>query len=173
MVIAHQLPQTSRRRHNGHFDRGAAAVEMAIVLPLLLFILMGLIDFGRAYNAQIQLNQASREGVRLASLNTTGVTTGTAAANPNGDAAIAARVSNAAGGIVAFAAGCSAPTDSSSSACITYCRVPVAVGDSAKVVLTTKFTWITGISAMSNFFGAGAFPTPTTLQSTGVMRCMG
>ena len=48
MVIAQQLPQTSRRRHKGHLDRGAAAVEMALVLPVLLFLLMGIIDFGRA-----------------------------------------------------------------------------------------------------------------------------
>ena len=48
MVIAQQLPQTSRRRHEGHLDRGAAAVEMALVLPVLLFLLMGIIDFGRA-----------------------------------------------------------------------------------------------------------------------------
>ncbi|WP_372698876.1 TadE/TadG family type IV pilus assembly protein [Arthrobacter sp. JSM 101049] len=45
-------------------ERGAAAVELAIVLPVLLLILMGIIEFGHAYNAQLTLTQAAREGVR-------------------------------------------------------------------------------------------------------------
>ncbi|HET7474527.1 MAG TPA: TadE/TadG family type IV pilus assembly protein [Dermatophilaceae bacterium] len=49
-------------------DRGAAAVEMAIVLPVLVAMLFGIIDYGRIFNAEIQLSQATREGVRLASL---------------------------------------------------------------------------------------------------------
>lgn len=49
-------------------DRGASAVEMALVLPLLVAIVFGIIDFGRMLNAEIQLSQASREGVRLAAL---------------------------------------------------------------------------------------------------------
>jgi Flp pilus assembly protein TadG len=68
MVIAQQLPQTSRRRHKGHLDRGAAAVEMALVSPLLVAMIIGIIDFSRVFNAELQLSQAAREGARLASL---------------------------------------------------------------------------------------------------------
>lgn len=49
-------------------DAGASAVEMAIVLPLLTFLVFGIIDFGRMLNAQIEISQAAREGVRLAAL---------------------------------------------------------------------------------------------------------
>lgn len=45
-------------------QRGAAAVEFALVLPLLLVIMLGIIEFGRAYNAQISLTHAARESVR-------------------------------------------------------------------------------------------------------------
>lgn len=31
MVVAQQLPQTSRHKHEGQFDRGAVAVELAFV----------------------------------------------------------------------------------------------------------------------------------------------
>ena len=41
---------------------------MAIVLPLLLLILFGIIDFGIALNRQIQLTQAAREGARVAAI---------------------------------------------------------------------------------------------------------
>ena len=35
---------------------------MALVLPLLLFVLFGVIDFGRMLNTQITLTEAAREG---------------------------------------------------------------------------------------------------------------
>jgi Flp pilus assembly protein TadG len=41
---------------------------MALVLPLLLTMLFGVIDFGRVFNAEIQLSQAAREGARVAAL---------------------------------------------------------------------------------------------------------
>lgn len=46
-------------------DDGAAMVEFAILLPILLLLLMGMVEFSRAYNAQITLTQASREGARV------------------------------------------------------------------------------------------------------------
>ena len=46
-------------------DDGAALVEFSIVLSLLVMILFGIIGFGRAYNAQVTLTHASREGVRV------------------------------------------------------------------------------------------------------------
>ena len=46
-------------------ERGSAAVEFAIVLPVLLMLVMGIIEFGHAYNAQLTLTQAAREGVRV------------------------------------------------------------------------------------------------------------
>ena len=176
-MTARRLSAASRRRHDSHFDRGAAAVEMALVLPVLLFLLMGMIDFGRAYSAQIQLSQAAREGVRLASLNP-GLTSALQTADSYyGDAAIAGRSTSAAGGLGTFAAAsncASAPTPGTSYACITYCPLPaVGPSDTATVVLRANFTWITGISSMSRFFGTGVFPTPTAISSTGVMRCTG
>ena len=44
---------------------GAAAVELALVLPLLVLLLGGIIDFGFAFNTQISLTHAAREGVRV------------------------------------------------------------------------------------------------------------
>lgn len=52
-----------RITHHGS-DRGAAAVEFALVVPILLTLVFGIIDFSRAYNAQITLNEAAAQGVR-------------------------------------------------------------------------------------------------------------
>ena len=54
---------------------GAAAVEFALVLPLLLLLLCGVIDFGRAYNARITLSHAAREAARVWALGGTAAET--------------------------------------------------------------------------------------------------
>ena len=49
-------------------DQGAAAVEFALVLPVLVLILFAIIDFGRMLNAQITLTEAAREGARAGAI---------------------------------------------------------------------------------------------------------
>ncbi len=53
-----------KSRNQGN-QRGAAAIEFAIVLPLLLLLFVGIVEFGIGYyNKQIVTN-ASREGARI------------------------------------------------------------------------------------------------------------
>lgn len=47
-------------------EKGQAMVEFALVLPILLTLLCGIIDFGWLYYNQITLNNAAREGARYA-----------------------------------------------------------------------------------------------------------
>jgi Flp pilus assembly protein TadG len=49
-------------------DQGAAAVEFALVLPVLVLMLFGIIQFGLIFNQWQQLEHATREGARWASL---------------------------------------------------------------------------------------------------------
>jgi Flp pilus assembly protein TadG len=53
------------RHHN---ERGSALLEMALTLPLLLLICVGIFEFGRAYQTQQVLTNAAREGARVAIL---------------------------------------------------------------------------------------------------------
>lgn len=50
-------------------ERGAAIVEFALVLPLLLVLVIGLIEFGWIFNGWIILTGAAREGARAAITN--------------------------------------------------------------------------------------------------------
>lgn len=50
--------------------RAGAIVEFAVVLPLLLTILFGIIEYGYAFMIRQTLQHAAREGGRLASLQT-------------------------------------------------------------------------------------------------------
>lgn len=47
-------------------ERGQAVVELALVLPVLFLILMGIIDFGHVFLTDLQVNTAARYGARLA-----------------------------------------------------------------------------------------------------------
>lgn len=46
-------------------ERGAALVEFALLLPLLLMLLVGMVSVGLAYNHQISLTHAAREAGRF------------------------------------------------------------------------------------------------------------
>ena len=59
-----------RRRLRG--ERGQALIEMALTLPLLLLICVGIFEFGRAYQTWEVLTNAAREGARVAVLPTGG-----------------------------------------------------------------------------------------------------
>ena len=48
-------------------DRGASIIEFAIVAPLLIILLFGVVDFGRLAFTQINLNDAVQEGSIYAS----------------------------------------------------------------------------------------------------------
>jgi Flp pilus assembly protein TadG len=48
--------------------RGTAIVELAIVLPVLVLLLVGILEFGRAYNAYATVRSASAEGAHWAAL---------------------------------------------------------------------------------------------------------
>ena len=58
--------------HNEQTDtvnmKGAAVVELAVVLPLLLTIVFGIIEFGWVFMVRETLVNASREGCRVAVL---------------------------------------------------------------------------------------------------------
>ena len=59
------MPRLSQRVRS---QRGAALLEMALTLPLLLLVCVGILEFGRAYQTWQILTNAAREGARMAVL---------------------------------------------------------------------------------------------------------
>lgn len=53
-------------RHWKKGERGQAMVEFALVLPVLVLFLCGIIDFGWIFYNQIAINNGCREGARYA-----------------------------------------------------------------------------------------------------------
>jgi Flp pilus assembly protein TadG len=58
-INRHRRGRTQRRR-------GAALVETALVLPIFFGVVLGIIEFGRAFMVAQLLNNAAREGTRAA-----------------------------------------------------------------------------------------------------------
>jgi len=129
-------------------DSGAAAVEFALLLPVLLLLIFGIVDFGRALNAQITLTQAAREGARLASL---GVPSATVISRTQAAATELSPV----------------PSVAVSSTC----PVNAGAGVDAVVTVTYPFTFITPVGAFASMFGTASFGSTLTLTATGEMPC--
>jgi Flp pilus assembly protein TadG len=124
------------------------AVEFALLLPILLLIIFGVIDFGRMINAQITLTQAAREGARLASL---GYST----------SAVQTRAQNAATGLSPVTV-----TVSSS------CPAGAGMGVDAVVQTSYQFSFVTPVGAFASMFGSASFGSSTvTLTATGDYPC--
>ena len=128
-------------------DRGAAAVEFALCLPILLLLVFGIIDFGRALNAQLTLTQAAREGERLAAL---GYSNG----------AVAARAQAA------------APELSGVTVAVTAtCSPGAGPNADAQVNVSYSFSFVTPVGAIAGIFGGSGFGSPIVLTAQGVMPC--
>lgn len=146
----HQLDLTVPERriaNSRNADRGAAAVEFALVLPVLLLIVFGIIDLGRALNAQITLTEAAREGARLAAL---------------GESNVVSRTQAAATGLSPVSV-----TVTSS------CPASATQTSDAVVKVSYSFSFITPISAFTALFGVSGPGSGLTMSAQGTMPCDG
>jgi Flp pilus assembly protein TadG len=125
-------------------ERGAAAVEFALLLPILLIVVFGLIDFGRALNAQVTLTEAAREGARLAAL---------------GQANVVSRTQAAATGLSAV------------NVAVTACPLNSGASTDAVVTASYQFSFVTPVGAIAGMFGGAGFGAPITLTATEDMPC--
>ena len=55
---------TKPNRHRGTGRKGAAVVEMAVVAPVIIALLMGIIDYGWVMRTRQTMSIAAREGAR-------------------------------------------------------------------------------------------------------------
>jgi hypothetical protein len=58
------FPRNLHRHHRCTGSKGQELAEFAIVLPLLLLVVFGVLDLGRLFHALITITNAAREGAR-------------------------------------------------------------------------------------------------------------
>lgn len=124
-------------------ERGAAAVEFALVLPIVLLLLFGIVEFGRGYNAKITLTHAAREGARAAAI---------------GDDDVLATVQNAAEPLLSISGDEVTVTDADGNTISTCTSGPVTV------TVSETYDIILPIPGLGSSI---------TLSSKGTMRCNG
>lgn len=76
-------------RHRWRHEEGTAAIEFGLILPLLLVVLVGIIDYGQIHFTRLTMTNAAREGARV------GVTMPEAEAQPAAVAAASSYLASA------------------------------------------------------------------------------
>ena len=175
-----------QRRH------GTAAVELALIAPMLLTLFAGIIDFARVFDQEIALSGVVASAAQYALLNVASINSSSAAslaatlsgivANSNGAAWAGATVSvnggststvasgsTTSGGTAANANSCWCPTGASSAA---WAFGTAATCGSACTggTLAGKFVTITGTRAFSAIFGNFGLISNRTLHQSAIVQ---
>ena len=141
-----------RRRFRS--QRGAALIEAAFTLPLLLFVCVGIIEFGRLYQTWQVMTNAAREGARVAVLPT----------SPTGAVESRVRQYLQMGGL-----------NSDPSVGVNTTAVPVSLGAGAtasgsRVTVTYPFTFMV-LQPIAQLVVSGAtVGAPITISTSATMR---
>jgi Flp pilus assembly protein TadG len=137
-----------------HDESGQALVEFALVLPLLVLLLFGMLDFGKAYNYWNDATHLTAEGARFAAVNRK--------PDPASAQSLQLQLREQAdtdelrnGGSAAVAA--------PAQVCIAFPNGTSAFGDPVRVSMTFTYTFIPLIGDAAGFM-------TRTITSTSVMR---
>ncbi len=121
-------------------------MELALVLPIFLILVMGVVDFGLGLRAWISITNSAREGARLAAVHAT-------------CDSIKQRVEDSSGGLVT----------SGSQITIDPADCDFTTGDSARVTVQYDYKMVTPLGGLMSIFGSGV-PSSITIKSTSDMR---
>jgi TadE-like protein len=142
------LPRIMRRI--AHNELGTAVVEAAVILPLILLLAFGILDFGRAMNYFNNATHLANEGARYAAVN----------ANPGGSGKTLQEY--------IVDQGDTAEMRAHSTACIDFPSGNSIVGQPVEVKVKTTFSWLP-FFGNTKLFGSLGF-SDVTMTGRAVMR---
>lgn len=131
-------------------DRGQSLVEFALVLPLLLLLLFGIVEFALAWRSSQVITNAAREGARAAVIGTS--------SEADVQAVVDSRLE--AGGL----------DPASATVRLVLCSGSGCLGDPDTVGIEYPHHFIVFGPLLRLFEGDGQFSDDITLRSTSVMR---
>ena len=113
-------------------ERGAALVEFALVLPLLLILLLGMLEFGKVFNYWIDTTHLANEGARWAVVNR----------NP-GTGTLQEYIKEQANTVELRDGGTSSiPAGDEAEVCISFPLGSANVGDPVHVTVSATYHWL-------------------------------
>jgi len=137
-----------RIKRKGRSERGQSLLEFALVLPVFLVLVFGIIDFGLGLRAWISITNSAREGARI------GAVRGTCDE-------IRQQVKDTSGGLVT----------SDDQIEITPEDCVWTAGESVTVTVSYEYDLITPLGGMLSILGDGAgLPSSFEIESTSDMR---
>ena len=123
-------------------------VELALVLPVFLVLLMGIVDFGLGLRNWITITNAAREGARYAAVSCVSA--------PN-DSDVIDHTEDAASHL-------------EDDVTVTVMNCPGASGESVTVAVAHDYTLITPLGGLLGLLGDSAIPNSFSLSSSSDMR---
>jgi Flp pilus assembly protein TadG len=119
-------------RDHARSEDGVALVEFALVLPVLVLLLFGMLDFAKAFNYWIDETHLANEAARLAVVNKNPAPSGTTLQEYIRDQATTPELRN----------GGTASVTSPLAVCIEFPAGTSNVGDPVKVTVETNYQWL-------------------------------
>jgi Flp pilus assembly protein TadG len=151
-------PKGPPNRRGRRSSRGQSIVEFALIAPLLLITVFGIIDFAMGLRAWVSLTNATRDGARYGSV---GNPLGSAVTSCVGedDATVVGRVCTVAEGL-----------DKAEMTVDPSCDPDCDPGSSVRVEATYEYHFITPMGDLLNFVSGGSFPETLDLSTSTDMR---
>src|SRR4051794_1489734 len=142
-------------------ESGTALVEFAFVLPLLLVLILGIVDFGRAFNYWIDSTHVANVAARYAAVNK----------NPGGSDPLQSYMKKQ-GSTAELRDGVQAPAASGVDkpglrVCISFPNGTSNVGDPVRVEVTSTFSWL------HYLVGRAGLAPKTQIKGAATMRLEG
>jgi Flp pilus assembly protein TadG len=133
-------------------ESGTALVEFALVIPVLLLLMLGMLDFGKAFNYWIDSTHLSATGVRWAAVNT----------NPSADGTLQEAIRDQADTAELRDGGTGAVADPVA-VCIEFPDGTSNVGDPVRVTVTAGYNYL-------NLIGVKTGITKADISGSSTMR---
>ena len=141
-------------------ERGESLAETALLLPLLTLVLLGVIDFGRAYYLSIEVTNAAYAGASYGVQNSADITGMQNAAT--GDAPDVA-------GITASASyGCVCSQSNASTSGVANCTSPPTCNGAGNTTVT--YVTVTTSASYTPIFKWPGFPASISLHGSSTLR---
>jgi TadE-like protein len=147
-----------RGRPNG--EEGQTLVEFALILPILLIVVLGIVDLGKAFGYKNDLTNLANQAARLASVNQC----------PGGCTSIEAWTRNQAPNELRLGTGSIQPTGLQATSAITFTFTDPGplnhcVGDSLRATVKVHYNWLNFLRVRAAFPSLG-----TDITATATMR---
>jgi Flp pilus assembly protein TadG len=150
-------------------ERGQALVELALVIPILMLVLLGIFDFGRAVNYWNDENQLAEQAARVAAVGSL-PTTGPCANQSNLVSFVQCQAGLDSGTLASGTTGGQAGIQSPGvKVCVTTAKDTsgnTVIGNPVTVTINAAYNWL----ALPKFLGGSTTIAPITLTGTATMR---